>query len=303
MSDSFCSCPTTGYPDNGAFWRSLYETPTFEEDLERLYLQLQPLYLNLHAYVRRALYKKYGAEHINLKGPIPAHLLGKGSARAELRLPPGIVCSKSCQELRLVSVQLWPKGPRSHEMGLQRPACPREGQHTQRDLTSPAQTGYCLHHPCAGRAGTRQGDPPCAGVGSSWLPLFFFPCLPPAIHCPPVLPRQHVGPVMVQYFRPGDALPRCHQGGCHPGHETTGQCFSSLLWASPLGPAPFGCCHHSCSQMFWCCQKTSMPHLYSLPTWLCQGLDPALAAPKRSPLPRGIRLSLASHPSCSPQHL
>uniref|UniRef100_A0A8C5IRE9 Angiotensin-converting enzyme n=1 Tax=Junco hyemalis TaxID=40217 RepID=A0A8C5IRE9_JUNHY len=65
-----------GYTDNGAYWRSLYETPTFEEDLERLYLQLQPLYLNLHAYVRRALYKKYGAERINLKGPIPAHLLG-----------------------------------------------------------------------------------------------------------------------------------------------------------------------------------------------------------------------------------
>ncbi|NXY09069.1 ACE enzyme, partial [Pteruthius melanotis] len=65
-----------GYKDNGAYWRSLYETPTFEEDLERLYLQLRPLYLNLHAYVRRALYRKYGAEHINLKGPIPAHLLG-----------------------------------------------------------------------------------------------------------------------------------------------------------------------------------------------------------------------------------
>ncbi|XP_010012983.1 PREDICTED: angiotensin-converting enzyme [Nestor notabilis] len=65
-----------GYSDNGAFWRSLYETSTFEEDLERLYLQLQPLYLNLHAYVRRALYRKYGGEHINLKGPIPAHLLG-----------------------------------------------------------------------------------------------------------------------------------------------------------------------------------------------------------------------------------
>ncbi|XP_033926013.1 angiotensin-converting enzyme [Melopsittacus undulatus] len=65
-----------GYSDNGAFWRSLYETSTFEEDLERLYLQLQPLYLNLHAYVRRALYRKYGEEYINLKGPIPAHLLG-----------------------------------------------------------------------------------------------------------------------------------------------------------------------------------------------------------------------------------
>lgn len=79
--DSFCSCTTTGYTDNGAYWRSLYETPTFEEDLEKLYLQLQPLYLNLHAYVRRALYNKYGAEHISLKGPIPAHLLGKGFAQ------------------------------------------------------------------------------------------------------------------------------------------------------------------------------------------------------------------------------
>lgn len=66
-----------GHSDNGAFWRSLYETPTFEEDLETLWKELEPLYQNVHAYVRRALYKKYGAKHINLKGPIPAHLLGK----------------------------------------------------------------------------------------------------------------------------------------------------------------------------------------------------------------------------------
>ncbi|MBN3296564.1 angiotensin-converting enzyme [Amia ocellicauda] len=65
-----------GHSDNGAFWRSLYETPTFEQDLEKLYLEMQPLYLNVHAYVRRALYKKYGPKNINLKGPIPAHLLG-----------------------------------------------------------------------------------------------------------------------------------------------------------------------------------------------------------------------------------
>uniref|UniRef100_A0A669EGC5 Angiotensin-converting enzyme n=1 Tax=Oreochromis niloticus TaxID=8128 RepID=A0A669EGC5_ORENI len=65
-----------GHSDNGAFWRSLYETPTFEEDLETLWKELEPLYLNLHAYVRRGLYNKYGSNHINLKGPIPAHLLG-----------------------------------------------------------------------------------------------------------------------------------------------------------------------------------------------------------------------------------
>ncbi|CAL8283607.1 unnamed protein product [Merluccius merluccius] len=65
-----------GHTDNGAFWRSLYETPTFEEDLETLWKQLEPLYQHIHAYVRRSLHKKYGDEHVNLKGPIPAHLLG-----------------------------------------------------------------------------------------------------------------------------------------------------------------------------------------------------------------------------------
>lgn len=65
-----------GHSDNGAYWRSLYESPTFEQDLEVLWKELEPLYHNVHAYVRRALYKKYGPERINLKGPIPAHLLG-----------------------------------------------------------------------------------------------------------------------------------------------------------------------------------------------------------------------------------
>ncbi|XP_023569866.1 angiotensin-converting enzyme-like protein Ace3 isoform X2 [Octodon degus] len=65
-----------GYKDMGALWRSKYESDTLEQDLEQLYQELQPLYLNLHAYVRRALYRYYGPELINLRGPIPAHLLG-----------------------------------------------------------------------------------------------------------------------------------------------------------------------------------------------------------------------------------
>uniref|UniRef100_A0A5F8GM13 Angiotensin-converting enzyme n=1 Tax=Monodelphis domestica TaxID=13616 RepID=A0A5F8GM13_MONDO len=65
-----------GYADAGASWRSQYETSSLEEQLEKIYLELQPLYLNLHAYVRRALYRHYGANYINLQGPIPAHLLG-----------------------------------------------------------------------------------------------------------------------------------------------------------------------------------------------------------------------------------
>ncbi|XP_006897856.1 PREDICTED: angiotensin-converting enzyme-like isoform X2 [Elephantulus edwardii] len=65
-----------GYKDTGDSWRSTYETPSLEQDLEQLFQELQPLYLNLHAYVRRALHRHYGPEYINLEGPIPAHLLG-----------------------------------------------------------------------------------------------------------------------------------------------------------------------------------------------------------------------------------
>lgn len=89
---------STGHSDNGAFWRSLYETPTFEEDLEALWKELEPLYQNVHAYVRRALYKKYGPERINLKGPIPAHLLGRlnsfsSSSRGQIHTYPLLVLS------------------------------------------------------------------------------------------------------------------------------------------------------------------------------------------------------------------
>uniref|UniRef100_A0A8D2AL95 Angiotensin-converting enzyme n=1 Tax=Sciurus vulgaris TaxID=55149 RepID=A0A8D2AL95_SCIVU len=65
-----------GYKDMGALWRSKYEDETLEQDLERLYQELQPLYLNLHAYVRRSLHRHYGPEIIDVRGPIPAHLLG-----------------------------------------------------------------------------------------------------------------------------------------------------------------------------------------------------------------------------------
>uniref|UniRef100_A0A8C1I8C2 Angiotensin-converting enzyme n=1 Tax=Cyprinus carpio TaxID=7962 RepID=A0A8C1I8C2_CYPCA len=65
-----------GFDDTGAYWLSWYESPTFKQDLENLFKQLEPLYQNLHAFVRRKLYDYYGPKYINLKGPIPAHLLG-----------------------------------------------------------------------------------------------------------------------------------------------------------------------------------------------------------------------------------
>ena len=78
--ESLATPPTptpTGYQDGGDSWRSMYEMPFLEEELEQLFQELQPLYLNLHAYVRRALHRHYGPDVINLEGPIPAHLRGE----------------------------------------------------------------------------------------------------------------------------------------------------------------------------------------------------------------------------------
>ena len=68
-----------GYEDKGEYWRSSYETPTFEEDVKKLFDQVLPLYRQLHAYVRRKLKGVYGADKFPETGHIPAHLLGKYS--------------------------------------------------------------------------------------------------------------------------------------------------------------------------------------------------------------------------------
>lgn len=44
--------------------------------LDTLWSELKPLYLQLHAYVRRQLRLKYGEDVVTKDGPIPAHLLG-----------------------------------------------------------------------------------------------------------------------------------------------------------------------------------------------------------------------------------
>jgi len=67
-----------GFPDAGALWRTMYDMPPdkFAKEADRLWEQLRPLYLSLHAYVRGQLRKKYGNELVPAHGPIPAHLLG-----------------------------------------------------------------------------------------------------------------------------------------------------------------------------------------------------------------------------------
>ncbi len=67
-----------GFKDLGAMWRAGYDmTPeAFEQETERLWAQVQPLYQDLHCYARAQLAKKYGEARVPAGRPIPAQLLG-----------------------------------------------------------------------------------------------------------------------------------------------------------------------------------------------------------------------------------
>lgn len=57
-----------GYADYGDELRQKYETSTFESDIRSLYDEMRPLYLELHAYVRRKLLETYGPEVVDITG-------------------------------------------------------------------------------------------------------------------------------------------------------------------------------------------------------------------------------------------
>lgn len=67
-----------GFKDLGAMWRSGYDMPpeAFEQETERLWTQVKPLYDELHCYARGRLAKKYGEDRVPAGKPIPAQLLG-----------------------------------------------------------------------------------------------------------------------------------------------------------------------------------------------------------------------------------
>lgn len=67
-----------GFADTGAMWRAKYDMPPddFAKEVDRLWEQVKPLYLSLHAYTRKKLAAQYGAAVVDAKGAIPAHLLG-----------------------------------------------------------------------------------------------------------------------------------------------------------------------------------------------------------------------------------
>jgi peptidyl-dipeptidase A len=67
-----------GFADDGVMWRSKYDMSpeAFAKETDRLWEQVRPLYLALHAYVRKRLRQTYGDQVVPPSGPIPAHLLG-----------------------------------------------------------------------------------------------------------------------------------------------------------------------------------------------------------------------------------
>jgi peptidyl-dipeptidase A len=66
-----------GFVDTGDMWRQKYDMPAaeFTKELDRLWEQVRPLYLSLHAYVRMKLRQQYG-DIVPANGPIPAHIMG-----------------------------------------------------------------------------------------------------------------------------------------------------------------------------------------------------------------------------------
>jgi peptidyl-dipeptidase A len=85
-----------GYNDVGAMWRSGYDMPPeeFAKLTDKLWKQVEPLYLSLHTYVRWKLNEKYGDKVQAKTGPIRADLLGNMWAQEwgniyDIVAPPG----------------------------------------------------------------------------------------------------------------------------------------------------------------------------------------------------------------------
>jgi peptidyl-dipeptidase A len=67
-----------GFADAGAMWRAGYDMPpdSFVVVVDKLWQEVRPLYVQLHAYVRRRLVARYGAKLVPPGGMLPVQLLG-----------------------------------------------------------------------------------------------------------------------------------------------------------------------------------------------------------------------------------
>ena len=89
-----------GFADAGAMWRAGYDMPpdSFVAVVDKLWQEVRPLYVQLHAYVRRRLIARYGAKSIPPAGVLPVQLLGNmwgqdWSNIADVVVPSGVAGS------------------------------------------------------------------------------------------------------------------------------------------------------------------------------------------------------------------
>ncbi len=67
-----------GFRDVSDIWKGGYDmsAESFHKEMDRLWVEVKPLYEKLHCFARGRLRTKYGKDKIAEKAPIPAHLLG-----------------------------------------------------------------------------------------------------------------------------------------------------------------------------------------------------------------------------------
>ncbi|GJQ76283.1 hypothetical protein Trydic_g14330, partial [Trypoxylus dichotomus] len=76
------------FADTGDMWRSRYETENFTQNLDELWSQVEPLYDELHTYVRNKLQERYGVKIDTSDGYIPANILGNMWAQSWVNIEP-----------------------------------------------------------------------------------------------------------------------------------------------------------------------------------------------------------------------
>lgn len=74
-----------GKHDNGEMWRESYEDDNFVENVDKMWAQVEPLYNELHFYVKRKLQNIYN-EMDKDDNLIPAHVLGNMWAQSWVNL-------------------------------------------------------------------------------------------------------------------------------------------------------------------------------------------------------------------------
>jgi peptidyl-dipeptidase A len=82
-----------GFDDVGAMWRAGYDMSPeeFGREVDRLWEQVRPLYVQMHCYARTQLAKRYGEDRVPEGQPIPAQLFGNMWAQVWTKIYPDIL--------------------------------------------------------------------------------------------------------------------------------------------------------------------------------------------------------------------